>query len=164
MPHAAEVYRRLAPAVLGYFRAQRIDDPEDVLGDVFLQVARDIGKFKGDDDDLRRWVFSIAHNRLVDARRRAARRPVLVDGEVPERPAPAAIDEIDPALVAALDALTADQREVVVLRFIADLSIESVAQITRSGTGAVKSLQHRGLERLAKAMNAVADPAEEIPG
>ncbi|MEO7836161.1 MAG: hypothetical protein ABIS21_00795, partial [Acidimicrobiales bacterium] len=56
--NAAEAYRALAPAVLGYLRSQRAPDPEDILGEVFLQVARDWRKFKGDDGALRRWVFS----------------------------------------------------------------------------------------------------------
>jgi RNA polymerase sigma-70 factor (ECF subfamily) len=56
---------------------------------------------------------------------------------------------MDPALVAALDTLTPDQREVVVLRFVADLSLEAVAALTDRAPGAVKSLQHRALRNLA---------------
>ena len=53
--NAGAVYRELAPAVLGYLRSQRVRDPEDVLGEVFLQVARDLqrGRFKGDEAALR---------------------------------------------------------------------------------------------------------------
>ncbi|MGQ0519736.1 MAG: RNA polymerase sigma factor [Actinomycetota bacterium] len=149
MPSAEEIYRELAPAVLGYLRAQRAPDPEDVLGEVFLQVARDLGSFSGDDAALRRWVFAIAHNRLLDARRRAARRPALADRPVPEQPAPAMDDGIDPDLVQALSELTPDQREVVVLRFVADLPLADVAHLTRRRVGAVKALQHRALEALA---------------
>ncbi len=149
MPSAEEIYRDLAPAVLGYLRAQRAPDPEDVLGEVFLQVARDLGHFSGDDAALRRWVFAIAHNRLLDARRRLARRPALADRPVPEQPAPAMDDGIDPDLVEALSELTPDQREVVVLRFVADLSLADVAHLTRRRVGAVKALQHRALETLA---------------
>jgi RNA polymerase sigma factor (sigma-70 family) len=139
----------LAPAVLGYLRGQRVADPEDVLGEVFLQVARDIGRFNGDEDDLRRWVFSIAHNRAIDAHRRRARRPVTEPGEVevavgpPEEP-------VDPELVEALSTLSPDQREVVVLRFVGDLSLEDVAKMTGRKVGAVKALQHRALENLEK--------------
>ena len=67
---AADAYRRLAPTVLGYLRARRVPDAEDVLGEVFLQVARDLPRFRGDsEDDLRRWVMTIAHNRMADAAR-----------------------------------------------------------------------------------------------
>ena len=150
MVGAGEVYRRLAPAVLGYLRAQRAPDPEDLLGEVFLQVARDLPRFRGDDDAQRRWVFTIAHNRLLDARRRAARRPQMARVPLPEVASPPPAEPLDPELVAALDTLTAEQREVVVLRFVADLSLDDVARITRRKVGAVKALQHRALETLAR--------------
>ncbi|MGH9179549.1 MAG: RNA polymerase sigma factor [Acidimicrobiales bacterium] len=161
MPSAGEIYRALAPAVLGYLRAQRAPEPEDVLGEVFLQVARDLGTFRGDDDALRRWVFAIAHNRLLDARRRVARRPATADRPVPEQAAPPPDVGLDPALVDALDELTPDQREVVVLRFVADLSLADVAQLTRRRVGAVKALQHRALETLARCLST--GPPDEGP-
>ena len=157
MSQAEQAYRALAPAVLGYLRAQRAPEPEDILGEVFLQVARDLAKFQGDDDDLRRWVFSIAHNRMLDALRRQARRPVIADRSVPEVAAPPAPDSLDPELVAALDLLTPEQREVVVLRFVADLPLADVARITRRRVGAVKAMQHRALEALS---HLLADPSQ----
>ena len=147
---AGEAYRRLAPAVLGYLRTQGAPDPEDLVGEVFLNVARDLSRFRGDDDALRRWVFTIAHNRLLDARRRAARRPQMARVPLPEVASPPPPEPLDPELVAALDTLTAEQREVVVLRFVADLSLDDVARITRRKVGAVKALQHRALETLAR--------------
>jgi RNA polymerase sigma-70 factor (ECF subfamily) len=147
---AGDAYRALAPAVLAYLRAQRIGDPEDLLGEVFLQVARDIGRFSGDATALRRWVFAIAHNRVLDARRKAARRPQMADAELPEmagRPPP---EPVDPRLLHALESLTDEQREVILLRFVADLSLEDVAKLTKRKVGAVKALQHRGLENLGR--------------
>ena len=153
---AEDVYRQLAPPVLGYLRAQRAPDPEDLLGEVFLQVARDLQKFKGDDAALRRWVFAIAHNRLLDARRRASRRPRLVDRDVPDAPVPSPSDPFDPELVDALSRLTPDQREVVVLRFVADLPLADVARITGRRVGAVKAMQHRALEMLSSHLDRTA--------
>ena len=147
------MYRALAPAVLGYLRGQRADDPEDLLGEVFLQVARDLPRFQGDDDDLRRWVFTIAHHRVVDAGRRRRRRPQLADAPVPDSAAPPSPEAPDAELLAALSALTPDQREVVVLRFVADLPLEDVARVLRRRVGAVKALQHRALENLRKAVS-----------
>jgi RNA polymerase sigma-70 factor (ECF subfamily) len=156
-PEAGEVYRQLAPAVLGYLRAQRVAEPEDLLGEVFLQVARDLPRFAGDDDALRRWVFTIAHHRLIDDRRRRARRPQLSDLEVPDAPSPELPDATDPALLAALAQLTTDQREVVLLRFVGDLPLEIVAKMTKRRVGAVKALQHRALEQLGRILRASAD-------
>ena len=148
-PDAAEVYRSLAPAVLGYVCSQGATEPEDVLGDIFLQVVRDLPGFRGDGAALRRWVFTIAHHRIVDARRRADRRPAVDGGAVPELVSPSPPDPFDADLVRALGRLTRDQREVVALRFVADLSIETVAAVTGRKTNAVKALQHRALEALA---------------
>jgi len=147
---AADLYRQLAPAVLGYLRSQGAAEPEDLLGEIFLQVVRDGGRFRGDAEAVRRWVFTIAHHRLVDAHRRSKRRPVLAEGPVPEGAAGAAPEPLDPQLIAALAALTAEQREVVALRFVADLSIDTVAAVTGRSAGAVKALQHRALEALAR--------------
>ena len=154
MASAEDVYRQLAPAVLGYLRAQRAPEPEDLLGEVFLQVARDLHTFKGDDAARRRWVFAIAYNRLLDARRRVSRRPRVADREVPESEVDPPADPLDPELVAALARLTPEQREVVVLRFVADLPLADVARITRRRVGAVKALQHRALETLSAMLGA----------
>lgn len=157
MSQAEDAYRALAPAVLGYLRAQRAPEPEDILGEVFLQVARDLPKFKGDDEALRRWVFSIAHNRMLDALRRQARRPQVASWAVPEAAALPAPDPLDPELVAALDQLTPEQREVIVLRFVADLPLADVARITSRRVGAVKAMQHRALEALSQLLD---DPSQ----
>ena len=152
MQNAGDAYRALAPAVLGYLRSQRAADPEDVLGEVFLQVARDWRKFRGDDAACRRWVFSIAHNRLIDAGRAASRRPPVSSSMLPDQPADEPTGALDAELLAALATLTREQREVVVLRFVADLPLEDVARITRRRVGAVKAMQHRALEALERAL------------
>jgi RNA polymerase sigma-70 factor (ECF subfamily) len=150
---AADVYQRLAPAVLGYLRAQGAAEPEDLLGEIFLQVVRDVPRFRGDDAALRRWVFTIAHHRIVDARRRAGRRPAVDGGAVPDVVAPSPPDPFDPELARALGQLTTDQREVVALRFVADLPIDTVAALTGRTATAVKALQHRALAALACCLN-----------
>lgn len=150
---ATTLYHRLAPAVFGYLRSQRAPEPEDLLGEVFLHVARDINRFHGDDEARRRWVFTIAHHRLADAWRRAAARPRTTDVDPPDRPTvDNGLDTVDPDLQAAIDALTDDQRTVVLLRFVADLSLHDVARITHRRIGAVKALQHRGLAALERAL------------
>jgi RNA polymerase sigma-70 factor (ECF subfamily) len=148
---AADVYRSLAPAVLGYLRSQRVPEPEDVLGEVFLHVAQRIGRFHGDDAELRRWVFTITRRRVIDSWRRRSARPALAVAALPEvAVVEPDIDAADPALMAAVGALTADQRDVVLLRFVADLPLQDVARITGRPVGAVKALQHRALATLGR--------------
>jgi RNA polymerase sigma factor (sigma-70 family) len=148
----AEIFAGLAPVVLGYLRANRAPDPDDVLGETFLQVARDISKFDGEEAGFRAWVFTIAHHRLIDARRYSARRPVELAPELPES-ADRADDAAEEALARVgaerveeiLAALSDDQRAVLLLRFVADMSIEDVARAVDKRPGAVKALQRRGL-------------------
>lgn len=152
------MYELLAPAVLGYFRSHRARDPEGLTGDVFVAVTERLGAFRGDEDALRRWVFTVAHHRMVDEIRRSARRPeVLTDA--PEPPPVLDPAPFDPALVAALHRLTPEQRDVVVLRFLADLPVADVARITRRRAGAVKMLQARGLGALEGHLRETADRA-----
>lgn len=149
----ARIYRDLAPAVLGYLRANHAPDPDDVLGEVFLQVARDAPGFEGDERGFRAWVFTIAHHRLIDARRRSARRPVEPVADPPEPDRPPADDAAEEALArigaervaAVLDALSPDQRAVLLLRVLGDLTVREVGRALGKRPGAVKALQRRGL-------------------
>jgi RNA polymerase sigma factor (sigma-70 family) len=147
-----ELYRGLAPMVLGYLRANGAPDAEDVLSEVFLQVARDIAGFDGEERGFRSWVFTIAHHRLIDARRHSARRPVELAPDPPE-PGDPADDPAEEALARigveevqrVLEAISEEQRAVLVLRVVGDLSIEDVAKAVGKRPGAVKALQRRGL-------------------
>jgi RNA polymerase sigma-70 factor (ECF subfamily) len=145
-------FRRLAGPVHAYLRASGAFESEDLLGEVFLDVARGLHRFHGDDDALRGWVFTIAHRRLIDEQRRMQRRRHFLRAQTP-RVVPAPEEPLDPTLMAALHSLTPDQREVVVLRFVADLALETVAEMTNRPVGAVKSLQHRALHNLASMLD-----------
>jgi RNA polymerase sigma-70 factor (ECF subfamily) len=152
-PTAAEVYEELAPAVRGYFLGRGATDPDDLTGDVFVRVAERLGGFRGDRAALRRWVFTIAHNRLVDEYRRSGRRPDAPMAAPPDTTPTSPVPEsLDPDLLAALAELTDDQRAVVVLRFVADLPVRDVAKVLGRRSGAVKMLQARGLEALRVAL------------
>jgi RNA polymerase sigma factor (sigma-70 family) len=146
------IYRTYAPAVLGYLRSQGAPSPEDLLGEVFVSVVRDIGRFAGSRDAFRGWLFRIAQNRLIDARRAEQRRPVRSDHDPADLPEPAApardVDGDD--TIALLAVLPDDQRAVLYLRFVLDLSQQEVAAILGKRVGAVKMLQRRGQDRLAK--------------
>jgi RNA polymerase sigma-70 factor (ECF subfamily) len=148
---AEQAYEQLAPAVRGYFRGRGARDADDLTGDVFVSVTRGLGSFRGDPAALRRWVFSIAHHRMVDEYRRAQHDRHTSVAEVPDAPHVAVDPDVivaDDELARALAMLSDDQREVVVLRFVADLAVKDVARIVGKRQGAVKMLQARGLERL----------------
>ena len=157
-PAALEaLYRELAPAVLGYLRAQGSRNPEDLASETFVGVVRALPRFRGDERDLRSWVFSIAHRRLIDERRALLRRreEPIDAANLPQAP----MGDVEEEAIAAVGTrwaheavsrLTGDQRDVILLRVLADLSVEDVARILDKRVGAVKSLQRRALLSLAR--------------
>ena len=154
----SRLYELLAPAVAGYLRAQGMREPEDMTSEVFLAVFTRLARFPGTEGQFRSWVFTIAHHKVVDERRRRSRRPEPEPLDAALHHVPVAAAAEDQALGnlgservrALLDTLTADQRDVVALRILADLSIEHVAQVLGKPSGSVKALQHRGLEALRR--------------
>lgn len=155
----SRLYADLAPTLLGYLRARGAPDAEDLLGETFLQVVRDLEGFDGDESGFRSWVFTIAHRRLVDDRRRRGRRPVqpagddVLDTRLP--PAPAGEDEVLAALgteqvLALLARLTEEQRAALALRFVAGLTLPEVAAVLGRTANATKALQRRGLRALRR--------------
>ncbi len=163
------LYRDLHPAVLRYLRAQDRSEAEDLDSQTWLDVARGLRGFRGDETGFRRWVFAIAHRRLIDHRRRVARRPIgsitpgsLVDqlpgGDVEEEAMTIVSTEAALRLIAAL---APDQAEVVSLRVLGGFSSKEVAKIMGKKAGAVRVLQHRALLALAKELSR--DPVTKRP-
>lgn len=151
-----ELYQELAPVVLGYLRGQVAASPEDLTSEIFLQVVRDLERFSGDESSFRSWVFTIAHHRLIDDRRRAARRPATateaeeLDRHLdPVEVEPDAIENVTTEELRLLfEVLSPDQRNVLLLRIVGGLTIPEIAQIVGKRPGAVKALQRRGLVAL----------------
>ena len=154
------IYGELAPSVAGYARAHGAADPEELTAEVFLQVVGGLDGFAGPEPAFRAWVFTIAHRRVVDELRRRSRRPVVpAEPDVLEREAGEGGDVEDEALSAldearvreAIDALPPDQRAVLLLRILGDLTIEQIAEALGKRPGAVKALQRRALRRMEAA-------------
>jgi RNA polymerase sigma-70 factor (ECF subfamily) len=158
MRAASDVYRDLAPAVLGYLRAERAPDPDDLVGEVFLRAVRAIEGFEGDDRAFRAWIFTLARNLVIDRRRREARRrtdPVsdetlVTIGPIGDAEADAMRAIAEDRVRGVLDRLTTDQRDVLLLRILCDLSIEQVATVLGKHPGAIKALQSRALATVRK--------------
>jgi RNA polymerase sigma factor (sigma-70 family) len=154
---AERLWTSLAPAVAGYLRAQGAAEADDLTSEVFLGAFRSLGSFSGSEEQFRSWVFTIAHRRLTDERRRAARRPVAAVAVEPEdgAPGPSAEEEalrrLSGARVRELcDRLVPDQRDVLLLRLVGGMTVEEVAAALGKSEGAVKALQRRALIALRK--------------
>jgi RNA polymerase sigma-70 factor (ECF subfamily) len=158
----AALYRSLQPGVLGYLRGQRVRDAEDVASETWIAVARGLARFRGGEDDFRRWVFTIARRRLLDLRRLESRRPLITPAADPESGPQAPDSETEAfASLATLEALgliaqlPPHEAEIVVLRVIVGLSAEDVAAITGRTTVGVRVAQHRALGRLRGLLSSV---------
>jgi RNA polymerase sigma-70 factor (ECF subfamily) len=141
--------------VLRYFRGRRAPSPEDLASQTWVDVARGIHRFEGDDEDFRRWLFTIARRRLVDEQRRRARQPVDPDRSEVERDDPTASTAFDAAddlarALALVRTLPDDMADAVLLRVVADLDVATVADLMDRREGHVRVLTHRGLTRLAE--------------
>jgi RNA polymerase sigma-70 factor (ECF subfamily) len=153
------IYAALAPAVLGYLRARSIDDAEGVTNDVFVKLLPQIPNVRGGADGVRKLTFTIARARMIDHLRALGRGAptIAYEPDADRRSVPSAEDDAHAALSlarvrAVLDLLPDDQRDVLLLRVVADLSLEQVAQIIGRSTGAVKQLQRRGMVALRAAL------------
>ena len=152
------LYRAVQPGLLRYLRVLVGDDAEDVASEAWLQVARDLGKFRGDLDGFRGWVVTIARHRAIDHLRSRRRRPVAVErveelGDVPGREdtAGSAVDAIGTdAALALIAKLPRDQAEAVLLRVVMGLDAPAAAKVLGKRPGAVRTAAYRGLRTLAE--------------
>ncbi len=145
---------------------------EDLTGSVFTAAIEALPRFRGPVEALGGWLFRIARHDLYDYRRQAARaRLDRLDDVLDEAAAAAgaadpeelALDRLEGSRVmAALESLSPDQREVLLLRMAAGLTAPEVAAAVGKTTGAVKALQHRGLASLARVLGL--RPTSETPG
>ena len=170
----AVAYRFVQPGLLGYLRGLVGDDAEDVASDAWLEIARDLGRFRGDGAGFRGWTATIARHRALDHLRRQRVRPrsSALEQDVLELPGPQ--NTHDQALEAlstehALElvrGLPRDQAEAVLLRVVVGLDGPAAARVLGKRPGAVRTAAYRGLKRLAGQLSAqsVTDEAPRTLG
>ena len=151
-------YRIVQPGLLGYLRGIVGDDAEDVASDAWLEIARDLGRFKGDGAGFRGWSATIARHRALDHLRRQRVRPrsSALEQDVLELPGPhsthdQALESLSTeSALELVRGLPRDQAEAVLLRVVVGLDGPSAARVLGKRPGAVRTAAHRGLKRLAQ--------------
>jgi RNA polymerase sigma-70 factor (ECF subfamily) len=151
-----QLVRWLERPLAGFVRARGADDWEALTNDVLVRAFGRIEQFEGNAVRFRAWIFRIARNALIDEHRRRERRVDAVPTLPHHLPQPLADDDPTAAVEgrervdAMLAELTDEQREVVLLRIVAGLSVEETAEVVGRRPGAVRTLQHRALARLRR--------------
>ena len=133
-------------------------DVDDVLGETMVQIVRDISQYRGDPQGLRPWAYQIARHRVIDAGRKKSRRPT--ETSIPEEfSATLSATSSEPVdltkLASAFSQLTTEQREVLWLRYVTDMSVSETASITQKTPEAVTAMSHRALTRLRTLLSSV---------
>jgi len=136
-----------------YYRVGDSALAEDLTGDIFVKMLHGIGSYNIQGVPFSAWLYRIARNRIIDHLRR---QPEKVDLSLEE----ARVETIASGeamlentlrrdeLLKAVQVLTDEQRQVIILKFIEDLDNATIAAILHKTEGAVKSLQHRALDTL----------------
>lgn len=152
----ATICERLYPRIYRYisWKVDDLRDAEDLAGEVFVRM---LGSIRGQKGDLEAWLFRIAGNVVTDHYRKRAVRSgeVELPEEIPGGTDPGAAVErkLDgDRLRKGLQALTEEQRETVILRFVMGYGHGEVAARMGRSAGAVRVLQFRALVALKDAL------------
>ena len=143
------LYRRYQPGLLRLLAVIAPHQAEDIASDVWLEVAGALPRFSGDEGAFRGWLATVARRRVIDAHRRSGRIRPTRPGQ--ERTEDDTVDDLASASAMArvVSVLSAEQADVILLR-VGGLDVDEVARVLGKQPGAVRSLQHRALRRLAR--------------
>jgi len=143
-----------------YVRLKNQAESEDLTQEVFIKAINAIGSYKYEGAPFASWLFRIAHNQLIDfVRMRNKQQTAPLDEALSYAGNDDPVTETEyrfevAELPGAIEQLSPAQREVVSLRFIADLPIAEVARILGKSEGTIKALQFNATASLRKLMGA----------
>jgi RNA polymerase sigma-70 factor (ECF subfamily) len=154
----ADLYENNLERVYAYV-VRRVGDraeTEDLTSEVFHHALANLKRYEWRGIPFAAWLYRIAANLISDRWQRKGREDVADGSEQIESAAGrnAEIDEVErkATLFRLVETLPAEQRRVVILRFVEEKSIKQVAQEIRKTEGAVKQLQFRALSSLRARM------------
>lgn len=153
----SELYRLHVDLIYRYIWARVKDDSlsEDLTAQVFLKALEGLPSYRPSARPFVAWLYRIAYARIVDHWRRLKRRvEVPLEESLPSRePRPEELLEYEADWTTAMELLaqlTDDQQDVLILRFIGEMSLADVADTIGKTVGATKALQYRALASLAR--------------
>jgi RNA polymerase sigma-70 factor (ECF subfamily) len=154
----AVVYRVLQPRLRRYATALVGQEADDVTAEAWLQIARDLRRFRGDADAFRGWTTRIVRNRALDASRARGRRRTdptdateILDAVATDDPAADALQRLSTSdAIALIASLPREQAEAVLLRAVVGLDGKTAGEVLGKSATAVRVAAHRGLRTLAR--------------
>ena len=156
----ASLYEEYYYSIVRYIfvRINDQSEAENLGGDVFLKALQSLDSYRGRPEQMRAWLFKIAHNLMVDYwRKMGKRKDISIDEvEIPDRLNIAEVVEAElevERLKKVLKQLTPAQREVIGLRVFAGLSSAEVGKMLGKSSGAVREMQRAAIETLRGQMN-----------
>jgi RNA polymerase sigma-70 factor (ECF subfamily) len=168
-----ELYNRYHNRIFRYLWSRLSDrqQAEDLTGEVFIHMLHGLPRYRPTEAVFGAWLFRIARNLLYDQYRKVGNRQEISLDQVQHMGSQAG----DPAegveerlfierVKGGLHALQPAHQEVIILRFLAGLSLQEVADILGKTVGAVKIIQHRGLNDLRSILGSEASEAEHASG
>jgi RNA polymerase sigma-70 factor (ECF subfamily) len=166
-----ELYRRYVDRIYNYiyYRTGSVGDAEDLTGKVFFKAMSHIQSYKHMGLPFSAWLYRIAHNLVANYHRDRSRKQEISLDDLPgqilpkteSHPETRAVrsQEVD-ALLAQIRDLAPNRQELLILKFVDQLSNAEIGQIMRKSEGAIKSLYHRTLLELREKMDQDSTRAE----
>ena len=140
-----------------YFRVSDDQTAEDLASQVFLKAWEGLDRYQMKGSPFVAWLYTIAHNLVID-HYRTHKDSVALEEITPLASEDESLDEqvgvvFDlQAMREALQFLNEEQQQVLILRFIAELPTENIAKVMGKREGAIRALQMRALQMMAKHM------------
>lgn len=147
------LWRHYQPRMVRYL-ASFTNEPEDLCSEVWIKIAHSIKKFQGDAPAFKGWIYTIARNSAIDLARKKSRAGISVELSdedwVGENSSVVEIMDV-------IRRLPQEYAEIILLRIVADLDVNDVAEITGKTASNVRVLTHRGLKQLNQMLLEVGD-------
>jgi RNA polymerase sigma-70 factor (ECF subfamily) len=141
-----------------YFRVSDETVTEDLVAQVFLKAWQSLDRYKVSSAPFISWLYTIARNLVIDHYRSKRETVPLEEAVALPSDMQSPDEEVQlhfdlEAMRDSLQALSADQQQVLILKYIAGLPNPDIAKIMNKNEGTIRGLQMRGLQTLAKYMH-----------
>lgn len=147
LKHADSIYRYV------FFRVNRdIQQAEDITQEVFFRAWGKIDSLRDEKVNFRAWIFRIAHNLVIDYYR-GSKNETGLNENIPDHKHTEEknLEKLDQELLlSAIEKLTHEQKEVIVMKFIEGFSVREISKVIKKKEIAVRAIQYRGLKKLKK--------------